>query len=344
MRPTTVPFRAPARVETSRPAERPIGEYPDDPDLIGQILRPYRPHCQYLVSARTWVRVGAVGEPARVGVDCDFEIPESCYIDDTGHFNSVEFNICYNQMLYFLLAKMVKESLVGPFSAWSMEDFWARQLPDVLITDFRSAFRTPMAGGRFRGFLEITEITEWERNDLRDALIVLRTECGYSDDRHGDCDGEVTVAITNPPVGDRAPGPATAAEPAPSSGAASLLAALPRAERRDGLLELVAGEIRGALLMEPTDALAPDANYFELGLTSLHVMEIKQRLERQLDRDIESALLFNHPSLDAFVDRLTTGVLADLFPTDPAPDRPGPAPTARRTLVDQLLNDLYPAG
>ena len=29
-----------------------------------------------------------------------FSIPDSCYIDDTGHFNAVEFNICFNQLAY----------------------------------------------------------------------------------------------------------------------------------------------------------------------------------------------------------------------------------------------------
>ena len=37
-----------------------------------------------------------------------------CCIDDTGHFNSVEFHICYNQTLYYTVAKSVQERLVRP--------------------------------------------------------------------------------------------------------------------------------------------------------------------------------------------------------------------------------------
>ncbi|MGF7234689.1 MAG: FcoT family thioesterase [Frankia sp.] len=336
--PAAGPIQGDDRPETGAAPAGPGSDYPDDPELVGQVLRPYREHCKYLKSAVARVTAGPVDEPARVGVVCLFEIPESCYIDDTGHFNSVEFNICYNQMLYFTLAKMVKESLVDPFAGWSMEDFWHRQLPNVLITDFRSSFRAPMSGRRFSGFLDITEIVEWEKNDLREALIVLRTECGYSDEDRGECQGDVTVAITNPPVrpasGWAAPGPAAARE---------ALASLPSAQRRDELLDLVAAEFKTALLMAPADDLAPDANYFELGLTSLHVMDIKHRLEALLGRDVESAMLFNHPSLDAFVECLTTSVLADLFAAPPAADGPSSGPTPRQTLVDQLLKDLYPA-
>jgi hypothetical protein len=139
----------------------------------------------------------------RLTASCDFEIPESCYIDDTGHFNSVEFNICYNQMAYYTIAKAVKEKLVAPFSSWSSEDYWTRQLADFLITDFRSAFHSAMGGRHFHGEFELLEVIEWAGSDIRDPLVVLRTGCRYWDDRGGECHGEIRVAITNPPTVDR---------------------------------------------------------------------------------------------------------------------------------------------
>ncbi|UED87870.1 FcoT family thioesterase [Streptomyces profundus] len=171
-----------------------------DEELLHRVLTPYRAkRCEYLTSAT----VTAKGDPrdgGRLGAACTFLIPESCYIDDTGHFNSVEFNICFNQMAYYLMAKSVKESLVAPFSHWTLDQFWTRQLADVFITDFRSSFRSAMRGRHFRGEIEIVDIAEWDGNDLRDPLIILRTLCRYWDEHGGESTGEIAAAITNPPT------------------------------------------------------------------------------------------------------------------------------------------------
>jgi hypothetical protein len=173
--------------------------FPNDTELLTRVMRPYRAkNCVYLQSAEVLVEpsgADGLGVTAR----CTFAIPESCYIDDTGHFNSVEFNICYNQMSYYLIAKLVKESAAHPFDGWSMTDFWDRQLGDILITDFRSAFRTQMSGRFFRGEVEIIEVVAWDGSDIRDPLVVVRTRCRYWDEHGGESHGEVTAAITNPP-------------------------------------------------------------------------------------------------------------------------------------------------
>ncbi|MFC4049741.1 FcoT family thioesterase [Actinomadura syzygii] len=187
--------------------ERPGGapapaRYPDDRDLLTQVLRPYRAkRCEYLTSAELTVERDPAGpaDQLRVGAACTFEIPESCYIDDTGHFNAVEFNICFNQMFYYLVAKAVKERVVAPFSRWDMDDFWTRQLGEILITDLRSAFRTQMRGRLFQGEIQIADVAEWDASDIRDALVVIRTTCRFWDEHGGDSHGEVTAAILNPP-------------------------------------------------------------------------------------------------------------------------------------------------
>jgi hypothetical protein len=184
---------------TAQLAEELVLEHVNDGDLLARVLKPYRPHCRYLQSATVSVETAADAE-ARVSAVCELEIPESCYIDDTGHFNSVEFNICYNQMLYYTVAMAVQEKIVKPFSGWTMEDYWQRQLADFLITDFRSTFKRQMRGRRFRGEIEIANVLEWEGNDLRPALIVLPTVCRYWDDHGGEARGEVRIAITNPPA------------------------------------------------------------------------------------------------------------------------------------------------
>lgn len=185
-------------MQTSHRVPADAAAYPNDPELLALVLRPYRPNCKYLLSAE----LTAHGEPVdggRLTASCEFEIPESCYIDDTGHFNSVEFNICYNQMLYYTVAKAVRDKAVRPFAHWTMDDYWQRQLADFLITNFQSTFRRAMRGRRFSGELEIVEIAEWGGSDLRDPLLVLHTRCRYWDEHGGTCSGEVRVAITNPP-------------------------------------------------------------------------------------------------------------------------------------------------
>lgn len=118
-----------------------------DRNLLDEILTPYLPHCRYLWKAS----VSLSPENGLPLARCAFTIPESCYIADTGHFNSVEFNICYNQMAYYLLAKTVKEGLAAPFDRWDMDDFRERQLSSILISDFQSTFRRPVNGRHFSG-------------------------------------------------------------------------------------------------------------------------------------------------------------------------------------------------
>jgi len=173
---------------------RPAVRYPTDRALLAQALRPYRAHCRYLKSAT----VTAAGDPAgggRISVAGEFEIPESCYIDDTGHFNSVEFNICYNQMFYYLAAKSVVAGLAAPFSGWTMDEYQRRQLSDFLIVDFRSTFRRSMRGRRFSGEVAVVSITEWSGSDLNKPLAFVHTECRYWDEGGGRCHGEVRLAI-----------------------------------------------------------------------------------------------------------------------------------------------------
>lgn len=170
------------------------GRQATDEELLAQVLRPYRPHCRYLRTAT----FTAGGEPAKGGgisVAGEFAIPESCYIDDTGHFNSVEFNICYNQMFYYLAARSVAAGL-APFGGWTMADFWRRQLSDFLIVDFHSTFRRPISSDRFSGEVAVVDVVEWAGSDVREPFTLLQTECRYADDRGGRCHGKVKLAIT----------------------------------------------------------------------------------------------------------------------------------------------------
>ena len=92
---------------------------------------------------------------------------------------------------------------------------------------------------------------------------------------------------------------------------------LPRSERRDTLTELVVDEFKASLMMTAAEDLPTGSSYFELGFTSLLILEVKERLETLLGHPISANTLFNQPTVDRLVDHLAAGVLADLF--DPTP-------------------------
>lgn len=83
---------------------------------------------------------------------------------------------------------------------------------------------------------------------------------------------------------------------------------------RDAVESLLIGELRAALLMDDddTDELPLDASFFDLGLTSLRLMEIKQRVDAVLGVEISTTALFNFPTVVRLVDYLMDNVLPGL--------------------------------
>ncbi|MFI9249918.1 FcoT family thioesterase [Streptomyces sp. NPDC053069] len=165
--------------------------YATDADLLERVLAPYKTHCKYLKSAV--VTAGRENTSAR----CAFVIPESCYIDDTGHLNSVEVNIAYNQMMYYLVAKSVQEGLLAGFEDWTLDDFWRHQLPDILIARFAGNFRRPVNPRSFSGEMEFLSVTRREPGGK--PFLHAETSYRYWDTHGGRCDGEATLAFVNIP-------------------------------------------------------------------------------------------------------------------------------------------------
>ncbi|MFG2375236.1 FcoT family thioesterase [Streptomyces sp. NPDC048504] len=172
----------------------PRRSYPTDEELLTRVLVPYKAHCKYLKSALVTAGAGAGLASAR----CEFAIPESCYIDDTGHLNSVEVNIAYNQMMYYLVAKSVREGLLSGFETWTLDDFWRHQLPDILIARFAGTFRRPVNPRSFQGELAFRSVT---RRAPGGASPFLHAETSYRywDADGGRSDGEATLAFVNIP-------------------------------------------------------------------------------------------------------------------------------------------------
>ncbi|MFE4628383.1 FcoT family thioesterase [Streptomyces mirabilis] len=163
-----------------------------DARLVARVLEPYRENCRYLRGAEL------VETPDKIAARGRFGISESCYIDDTGHFNAVEFNICYNQLGYYLIAKCVEDELFPQFSEWSMDDFWKRQLSNVLIYKFSSRFKGMIDPRSFEGEVSFREPVISDRPG-RPSVMFVETSCSFRDDAGGFAEGEVTLAFTDLP-------------------------------------------------------------------------------------------------------------------------------------------------
>jgi aryl carrier-like protein len=75
-------------------------------------------------------------------------------------------------------------------------------------------------------------------------------------------------------------------------------------ERRDALETLLLNRFRAALLMTEADDLPVNSGFFDLGLTSLRLLEVRQWLEDLLGFGIDTAVLFNRPTIEQLVDYL----------------------------------------
>lgn len=167
-------------------------------DLLDVFLEPYKDNCKYLKNAQfIYPYVGNLVDKSNKDsqflwlIKGNFSIPESCYIADTGHFNSVEFNICYNQLFYIIIAHLLKNSLLEVMRDWDLKIYKRRQLRDFLIVKFSSTFKRPIDSSHFQGTLSIN------KSSARSNLIMLKTSCTFSDNNGGWSEGDVTIAILN---------------------------------------------------------------------------------------------------------------------------------------------------
>ncbi|MBV7295658.1 FcoT family thioesterase [Corynebacterium sp. TAE3-ERU12] len=176
----------------------------DSDALFHKCMDPYRAKdCIYLrsaevqTSADTEVKgVSDEAGPAGIISRGTFEIPESCYIDDTGHFNAVEFIICYNQLMYLSLAATVDAGDNPIFEGWTIDEYWERQLPAVLIQQADSRYSRPINA---RGFQAEFRVVELDATRLERGILKLRTEIEFTDDNGGRARGEVRLALVNTP-------------------------------------------------------------------------------------------------------------------------------------------------
>lgn len=164
-----------------------------DEKLLENILTPYKSNCRYLKKARLEFDKNALkNETDDIWVaKGEFSIPQSCYIQNTGHFNSVEFNICYNQLTYYLLAECINNHLIPEFLEWNMDKYYYHQLSDLLIVTFQSSFHKKMKSDCFEGMVTIKKIYK------KNKSIFIQTICEFNDSIDKCSSGKVLLAIVN---------------------------------------------------------------------------------------------------------------------------------------------------
>jgi hypothetical protein len=127
----------------------------------------------------------------------DFGFQSSCYIEETGHFNAVEFIISYNQLIYYTLAASVRDHLIPELDHWTMQDYWDRQLPSILISRMSTRYRQPINARCYQGVLRVTDVEF--RNRSR-PLLALQTSVEFSDDGVGSVHGDVEIVLVDLPT------------------------------------------------------------------------------------------------------------------------------------------------
>jgi hypothetical protein len=158
-----------------------------DSSFLKKVLTPYRPHATYLRRAflQTEAEKGIQGLTAKG----EFTIADSCYIDDTGHFNAVEYNICYNQLGYSYIAHCIANQLIRELEDYDVETFLKKQLANFLIAKIGSSFPKMLNAKKFYGTFGISSIKKTAR------FTFLQTYCIFHDDYNGRSAGEVSIAI-----------------------------------------------------------------------------------------------------------------------------------------------------
>ncbi len=101
------------------------------------------------------------------------------------------------------------------------------------------------------------------------------------------------------------------------------LAALTPAARPAQLVTWVRQEVARALGYETGRLPDKDRGFAELGMDSLMAIELKNRLQRSLDREFSPTVIFNYPTAETLARYLDE----KLFPSAPAAAPPGAAPT-----------------
>lgn len=163
-----------------------------DRDLMDLVLSPYKPDCRYLHAAE--VAVYPEGERVTIEGRGRFSIERSAYIADTGHFNTVEFIVCMNQLGYVTIAETVVKQLAYPdqLGGWTLATFLERQLPNVLILKVEAKMRSQIDPADFSATMRCEAV---RRNG---ETILISFSLAFFDRSDGRAEGSALIALTPP--------------------------------------------------------------------------------------------------------------------------------------------------
>lgn len=178
-------------------------------DFLSNILAPYQPTGTDYLRAAKVVDVLLDSDPGKadqkntpiITTEGRYAIPSSCYIQSTGHFNAVEFLICYNQLAYTTFGYLIAEDILkrlpdGRVSAacqvelrrLSIKPFLTKQLSSMFILKAATRFKRMINAGDFHCTLSVDSIF------YRHGTFFTSTRCEFSDDQGGGADGTVLLA------------------------------------------------------------------------------------------------------------------------------------------------------
>lgn len=87
-------------------------------------------------------------------------------------------------------------------------------------------------------------------------------------------------------------------------GLITLVESAPETQRHSVMLQELRGMLRNVLGMASSAPVPPKQGFFELGLDSLGSVQLRNMLQKQLNRPLPSSLLFDYPNLDVLTSHL----------------------------------------
>jgi len=170
--------------------------------FLDKILRPYHPtDTDYLKSTHIDLNTTDIKDTPILTTIGQFNIPRSCYIKDTGHFNAVEFIICFNQLAYATFGHMINSRFFdnGPINgitsqcreimaSISIETYFDKQLSSMLILKTITRFKSVINAKFFTGTLSVNKF------GYRKNTLFISTSCIFRDDNKGYANGNVLLA------------------------------------------------------------------------------------------------------------------------------------------------------
>lgn len=150
--------------------------------IYESMLEDYNPSCRYLKGARYNV------EDERLGAHGTFAIPSSCYCESTGHFNAVEFIICFNQLGFVFFSEAIERGDLPELQMKKWQDLRTLQLGGAYITRVKDmVFKRPINPVHFNGSVYITRSKVVKNNAF------YHMESSFSDSQGGNARALINV-------------------------------------------------------------------------------------------------------------------------------------------------------